>query len=240
MKKLVFLLFLSITLVSLKAGVVEPKFDHSAWDRLLRKHVSDNGNVDYDGFKADRSQLNSYLKSLEANPPQSDWGKNETMAYWINAYNAFTVDLILRNYPLKSIMEINNGKAWDLQFISIGGKKYSLNNIEHDILRKRYQDARIHFAVNCASVSCPKLNNSAFVAEGLDGQLENMAKHFVNNSSKNSISSGSVTISKLFDWYKEDFTRSGSVIDYLNKYSTTKINESASVSFKEYNWNLNK
>ena len=155
------LLFLAFSIITF-AGVAEPKFDHSSWDKLLQKHVTDAGKVDYKGLMADRAELNDYLKKLADNSPTAEWGKAATMTYWINAYNAFTVELILRNAPLKSITEINNGKAWDLEFIEIGGKKYSLNNIEHDILRKRYKDARIHFAVNCASISCPKLNNSAF------------------------------------------------------------------------------
>ena len=221
------------------AGVGEPKFDHSPWDKLLQKNVSSQGNVNYEGLKKDQAAFNTYLASLSKTKPDATWSRNETMAYWINAYNAFTIKLMLNNYPLKSIMEINGGKAWDLKFIDIKGEKYSLNNIEHDILRKKYPDPRIHFAVNCASISCPKLFNSAFFAEGLNEKLEKAAKEFINNSSKNSITADKAQVSKLFDWYKDDFTKNGSIADYLNKYSNTKLTTNK-VSYKEYNWNINK
>jgi hypothetical protein len=141
--------------------------------------------------------------------------------------------------PVKSIMNINGGKAWDLKFIKIGNKTHSLNNIEHDILREKYKDARIHFAVNCASVSCPKIRNTAFTASDMDAQLTEMAISFVNNNLKNTIKEDKINISSLFEWYKSDFTNKGSLIDFLNKYSKTKINSNAKITFKEYNWNLN-
>lgn len=232
------IIILLLAIVSI-AGVGEPKFDHSPWDRLLKKHVSDNGNVNYEGFKRDIVELDSYLSLLSATKPKSDWSRNDAMAYWINAYNAFTVKLMLNNYPLKSIMSINGGKAWDLQFIKIQGESYSLNNIEHDILRNKYPDPRIHFAVNCASVSCPKLFNSAFFAEGLNEKLEKAAREFINNSSKNVLSANKAQVSKLFDWYKGDFTKEGTVADYINKYSTTKLT-TPKITYKEYNWSINK
>ena len=136
-------------------------------------------------------------------------------------------------------MDINGGKAWDLKFVEIEGEKYSLNNIEHDILRAKYFDSRIHFAVNCASISCPKLSNTAYFAEGLDQKLENAAKEFINNSAQNTISSNKASVSKLFDWYKDDFTKNGTVKEYINKYSTTKLTTDK-ISYKEYNWNINK
>lgn len=221
------------------AGVGEPKFDHSPWDKLLQKNVSTQGNVNYEGFKNGKVALETYLASLSKTKPDASWSRNETMAYWINAYNAFTIKLMLNNYPLKSIMDVNGGKAWDLKFIDIKGEKYSLNNIEHDILRKKYADPRIHFAVNCASVSCPKLSNTAFFADGLEEKLDKAAKDFINNSSKNEITATKAEVSKLFDWYKEDFTKNGTVTDYLNKYSATKLT-TTKISFKDYNWNINK
>jgi hypothetical protein len=221
------------------AGIGEPKLDHSARDRLLQKHGSALGNVSYEGFKKDQVVLDAYLNSLSATIPESNWTRNEAMAYWINAYNAYTIKLMLNNYPLKSIMDVNGGKAWDLKFIDLKGEKYSLNNMEHDILREKYFDPRIHFAVNCASISCPKLSNSAYFAEGLDAKLDKAAKEFINNSSKNDISAYVAQISKLFDWYKDDFTKNGTVKDYINKYSTTKLTVN-NISYKEYNWNINK
>ena len=231
-------MMLLVTLISF-AGVGEPKFDHTPWDRLLQKHVSTQGNVNYEAFKKDQTALDVYLASISKTKPETDWSQNEAMAYWINAYNAYTVKLMLNNYPLKSILSVNGGKAWDLKFIEIKGQKYSLNNIEHDILRKKYADPRIHFAVNCASISCPKLFNTAFFAEGLESKLEKAAKEFINNSSKNLVTPNNAEISKLFDWYKDDFTKSGTVSDYLNKYANTKLTADK-ISFKEYNWNINK
>ncbi|MBL4710741.1 MAG: DUF547 domain-containing protein [Flavobacteriales bacterium] len=241
MKKITTVFILLTLSFSIFAGVGDSNFDHSSWDKLLQKHVSVKGNVNYDGFKADKQVLDAYLTSLSKNSPASNWSKNDVMAYWINAYNAFTVKLILNNYPVKSIMDINGGKAWDLKFIKLGGKEYSLNNIEHGILRKRYKDARIHFAVNCASVSCPKLANSAFTAADLEKQLEKMSKEFIDNSSKNTVQTNELKISSLFDWYKDDFiTSGGSVISFINRYSNIKASQGSNVSFKEYNWNLNK
>ena len=238
MKKIYSLFCLSLFVLVINAN--PSSLDHSKWDALLKKNVSSNGNVNYDGFKSSESELDSYLTLLKENAPSSDWSKEETMAYWINAYNAFTIKLILNHYPTSSIMTINDGKAWDLVFIEIGGEEYSLNNIEHDILRAKYKDPRIHFAVNCASVSCPRLRNGAFTAAGLNNQMEEMSVSFINNSSKNSLSYDHVVVSQLFNWYKGDFTMNGSIIDFLNKYSKTKISSNASIQFKDYNWNLNK
>lgn len=240
MKKIILLLAFSLAIqLSGKAGVPEANFDHSSWTALLSKYVSPAGAVNYDGFKKSEAQLNAYLKKLEQNSPQANWSKSETMAYWINAYNAYTIKLILNNYPLKSIMDINGGKAWDLAFINIDGKKLSLNNIEHDILRAKYKDPRIHFAVNCASISCPKLKNSAFTGADLDRQLKEMSIGFINNPLKNKLSASSVQVSKLFEWYKDDFTQGGTVIDFLNQYAKVKIQPNARISYMNYNWNLN-
>lgn len=239
MKKVTGTVVLLLMSLFLFAGVSEPKIDHTPWDQLLQKHVSSNGNVNYEGFKSDIDRLNNYLVSISKIKPNTDWSRNETMAYWINAYNAYTIKLMLNNYPLKSIMDINGGKAWDLKFVEIEGEKYSLDNIEHDILRAKYFDSRIHFAVNCASISCPKLSNTAYFAEGLDQKLEKAAKEFINNSAQNTISSNKASVSKLFDWYKDDFTKNGTVKEYINKYSTTKLTTDK-ISYKEYNWNINK
>jgi hypothetical protein len=129
--------------------------------------------------------------------------------------------------------------VWHYKFFKIGGQESSLDEIEHSILRKEFEEPRIHFAINCASVSCPPLLNEAFVASKIDSQLENVAKTFVNDKSRNKISSNAVEISSIFSWFKGDFTKNGSIIDFLNKYSTVKISSSAKVSHLDYNWNLN-
>lgn len=218
------------------AVLLPPTPSHEAWDKLLQKYVSAEGKVNYKGFKEAKATLQQYLDSLSANPVQSNWTKAEKMAYWINAYNAFTVKMIVDNYPTSSIMKLHNGKAWDVKWIKIGDKTYTLNNIEHDILRPQFKDARIHFAVNCAAKSCPPILNRAWTADNLNKFLEQQSKAFINNSKYNKITADAVQISKIFEWYAVDFNN---IIEYLNKYSTTKINTNAKVSYIEYDWALN-
>lgn len=218
---------------------------HVLWDTLVKEHVAENGDVDYKGFIADSAKLENYLNLLKSAHPNNSWSRNEKMAYWINAYNAFTVKLIVDHYPIQSIKDIKNGipfvnTVWDIQFIKIEGATYDLNNVEHGILRPKFKDYRIHFAVNCASVSCPRIRNEAYVAERLDEQLDDQARYFLRNTAKNKISDpNNIQISKLFDWYKGDFTKKGTVIDYLNQYAPIQINEDAEIEYMDYDWNLN-
>lgn len=214
-----------------------PKASHDAWDGLLKKYVSADGKVNYQGFKTSKSELESYLEHLSQNPVQSSWSRNEQMAYWINAYNAFTVKLIVDNYPVNSIMDLHGGKPWDVKWIKLGNKTYSLNNIEHDILRPQFNEPRIHFAVNCAAKSCPPLLNRAWRANTLNSTFDQQAKSFINNPKYNKISAKQVQISKIFEWYASDF---GNIISYLNKYADTTIKANAKVSYLEYDWALNK
>ena len=213
----------------------DPVLDHSVWNNLLQKHVSKNGMVDYKGFKSDRAKLDNYLKMLSSQEPTKDWSNNELLAYYINLYNAYTVDLILRNYPVKSIKDISS--PWTKEFIKVGDTEISLGGIENSILRKM-NEPRIHFAINCASISCPKLLNEAYTAAKMEEQLERVTRDFI-NSDKNEISENSAKLSSIFDWYKKDFKEDGSVIDYINKYSETRIKSGAAISYKEYDWNLN-
>lgn len=215
---------------------------HAKWDALLKTYVSKAGIVNYKGFEADQKKLTAYLNELESIAPSASWSKNEIMVYWINAYNAYTVQLMVKNYPLKSIMDLKyNGKsAWDHKWIKIGSESLSLNDIEHVKLRKKYSDARIHFAVNCASFSCPILLNTAYTTEQLEAQLEAQAILFINDPKRNQISGSSAKISQLFEWYQGDFTTGGkTVIDFLNKYSKTKMKAGTKISYMNYDWNLN-
>ncbi len=209
---------------------------HAAWNNLLSTYVSATGSVNYAGLKSKEATLDKYLESLSENAAQSNWKRNEKMAYWINLYNAATVKLILENYPTSSINNIAGGKPWDKRWIKAGGKTYTLNEIENSILRPQFNDARIHFAVNCGAVSCPRLMNQAFTDSNLNSLLEQNAKWFINNTTFNTISDKKVEISKIFDWYAADF---GDIITFLNKYATTPIKSSAKVTYKDYNWNLN-
>ncbi|WP_461302581.1 DUF547 domain-containing protein [Aureisphaera sp.] len=212
-------------------------FNHSVWNTLLRTHVSKKGNVDYEGFRQNRHALREYITSLGVQMPSENWSKADQLAYWMNAYNAMTVDLILRNLPLESIKDID--KPWEQRLWKLGDKWYNLDEIEHKILRKM-NDPRIHFGINCASFSCPPLLNEAFTATNVDTQLDDLAKEFVNDPQRNTITSDRIEISKIFNWFAKDFKKEGSLIDFLNKYSETPIKSNARKSFMDYDWALNK
>jgi hypothetical protein len=211
-------------------------FDHSAFDLLLKSNVSEEGVVNYKGFLQNRKALRDYIDSLGVQLPTDEWTKHDKLTYWMNAYNAMTVDLILHNYPLESIKDID--KPWDQRLWKLGDKWYNLDEIEHQILRKM-DDPRIHFGINCASFSCPPLLNEAFTSEKVDSQLDTLSKNFINDTSRNVISKNEVTISKIFNWFGKDFKTDGSLIDFLNKYSTNLIDANAKVRYKDYDWNLN-
>jgi len=210
--------------------------DHSVWDQLLKKYVDDNGDVNYKGFKQEAKLLNGYIDYLATKIPSENWSKQEKLAYYINVYNANTIKLIIDNYPTKSIKDIKN--PWSKNRIKIGEEDFSLEDIEHKILRKM-NEPRIHFAINCASASCPKLLNMAYTADNIETLLEKATKDFISDSDKNKISKENVQLSKIFDWYKKDFTKNGSLIDYINHYSKVKIDSNAKIYYLDYDWNLN-
>ncbi len=217
---------------------VTTTFNHDKWNNLLKDHVSKQGNVNYKGFKANRKALLNYITSLGQNLPTDAWTRDEKLAYWINAYNAMTVDLILRYYPIESIKGIK--KPWHQRYWKLGEKWYNLDEIEHKILRKM-NEPRIHFAIVCASFSCPKLQNEAFNALKLESQLENATKTFINDPKRNYITPTKIEISKIFAWFDKDFlvNNTGSIIQYINRYSDVKISQKTPKRFMNYNWDLN-
>lgn len=227
------------------AGTTPPS--HQIWDQLVKTHVKPNGMVDYKGFIKDKSKLEQYLKLISENAPdRKTWTKNQQLAYWINAYNAFTVKLIVDNYPTKSIRDLGPKlkiplikDVWHYQFFKIGGVESSLDEIEHSILRKEFDEPRIHFAINCASVSCPPLLNEAFVPEKIESQLQKVTVSFINDPTRNKITPDQAQISSIFSWFQGDFTKKGSLISFLNLYSKVKIKANAKISHLDYNWNLN-
>lgn len=233
MKRLFAILSLSLMFAaSLNAATP----NHQLWEALLQKHVNyQAGTVNYKGFKADKAKLDAYLTELETHTPQSDWSRNQKLAYWINVYNAYTIKLIVDNYPLKSIRDLD--KPWDRKFIKLGGTSYSLNQVENDILRK--YTSKIHFAVNCASISCPPLYHHAFTADNVNSYLNRLTRNFLTNPKRTVVSGSSVKVSKIFDWYSADFKTDGSIIPYLNKYLDPDLPANAEVSYLDYNWNLN-
>lgn len=230
-------------------SIAQPKVpSHELWNTLLKKNVSSSGKVNYKGFVTDSVKLNTYLKLLSGyKPNEKTWTASEQKTFWINAYNAFTVKLIVDNYPVKSINEVvtkmkitTKTSPWDIKFIKIGNISYSLNNIEHEKLRKAFGDARFHFVLVCAAKSCPILLNEAYTADKLEMQLEKQTKLFLNDNVKNNISSNALKISKIFEWYADDFkSNKSSLIDFINKYVAVKINPKASISYLEYSWDLN-
>ena len=129
--------------------------------------------------------------------------------------------------------------AWKIPFAKVGGETYTLDHIEHEILRKKMFDPKIHVGINCASDSCPKLGNKAFTEENIETELTRLMKEFINDASRNRISTNKVQISSIFDWFKDDFTKNGSVIDFLNNYSKIEISSKAKISYLKYNWTLN-
>lgn len=231
---------------AIKRQIDSSPVSHEMWDTLLKKHVNNDGFVDYKGFLTDSVALEAYLHLLEdAHPSDNNWTRNEQMAYWINAYNAYTVQLITRNYPVNSIKDIKRGlpfinSVWDIKFIHIQGFSYDLNNIEHNILRPVFMDARIHAAINCASYSCPKLRNEAYSADSLEIQLNTCMRDFINDPLRNRITSKKAEISKIFQWFKGDFKRdAGSVRAFLNRYATIKLTDETTISHIDYDWTLN-
>lgn len=210
---------------------------HMAWEDLLQDHVQDDGRVDYKGFLRDKQLLDSYLEALALQPPREDWSTQARMAYYINLYNAATVALILENYPLKSIRDID--RPWAKERVQVGDKRLSLGDIEHKILRKM-GDARIHFAINCASVSCPKLPSYAFTESGIESQLNQAALGFINDPVRNAISPEQAEVSKIFKWFRSDFkAEGGSLVEYLNRFLAEPVPKGTSVKFLPYDWALN-
>lgn len=217
-------------------GTVVGLPNHKLFDKLLNKYVTAAGLVDYSALKSNVAQLDAYIATLETSNISSTWSREEKLAFWINAYNAYTIKLILNNYPVQKITDLHGGKPWDHKWIKLDGKTLSLNNIENDIIRPTFKDPRIHFAVNCAAKSCPPLLNAAFEPSTLSAQLESQTKKFINNPKYNTLDKSAITVSKIFDWYGVDF---GDVATYIAKYASTIVKPSATVSYSEYDWSLN-
>lgn len=240
------------------AAVAAQGFDHKAWDALLKKNVvvlegGKASQVRYAGFAKDRTALKAYLDSLSkvSDAEFNAWPKGERMAFLINAYNAFTVEKILTRYPnLKSIRDFGTvfGNPWKDRFFTLLGHESYLDQIEHEMLRKpgAYTEPRVHYAVNCASIGCPMLREEAFTADKLDRQLEEQAVRFLSDRSRNRFAAGKLEVSKIFDWFKEDF---GVREQYFARYAKLLADSpdaqkavaegKAPISFLEYDWSIN-
>ena len=251
-----------ISVVALLAPVAAPAqgFDHAhkAWDTLLKKNVvplegGKASQVRYAEFAKDRSALKAYLESLSkvSEAEFNGWSKEQRMAFLINAYNAFTVEKILTRYPdLKSIRDFGTvfGNPWKDKFFTLLGRESFLDQIEHETLRKpgAYNEVRVHYAVNCASIGCPMLREEAYTADKLDRQLDEQAARFLSDRSRNRFAGGKLEVSKIFDWFKEDF---GVREQYFSKYARLLADGpdaqkavaegKAPITFLEYDWSLN-
>jgi hypothetical protein len=255
--------------LALPPGASAQAFDatHAAWTALLKKHVrllrgGQATQVTYAGFAADRSALKAYLDSLSAVTPAAfgSWGKAERQAFLTNAYNAFTVELILTKYPdLKSIKDLGSvfSSPWKPKWIALLGGKVSLDDIEHAMLRKRgdYDDPRVHFAVNCASIGCPALREEAFVAARIDAQMDEQTLRFMSDRTRNRYNAqrGRLELSKIFDWYGEDFRLGHRGIATLAAFAGRHADQLADapadreriraggvdIAFTDYDWALN-
>ena len=221
---------------SIDVPIFVQAFNHGAFDALLKANVSETGIVNYKGFIKNKTLLEDYIKSLGESLPSENWTKEDKLAYWMNAYNVMTIDLIIRNYPIKSIKDLK--KPWDQRLWKLGDKWYNLNEIEHQILRKM-DEPRIHFGINCASFSCPPLFNEAFNASKVDAQLNILAFQFINDPQRNTISEMNVEISEIFSWFAKDFKKDSTLFEILNKYSVVQIDSKATKKFKKYDWSLN-
>ncbi len=221
---------------------------HNRFDRLLKEYVSAEGWVNYKALLKDTVELNLYLNELSLQPPDpKTWTRQDQMAYWINAYNAFTLQLVARYYPVKSIKDIGSSiqipfinTPWDIKFIRIGKERMDLNHIEHGILRKQFGDPRIHMVLVCASKSCPILANEAFTGNRLEQQLNRQSAAFLADPFRNQVNPNQPRLSMIFKWYAMDFNKNGgSVRAFVNAHSPVKIQPKASLNYLDYDWGLN-
>ena len=261
MKRFILSVFLALHCLAAQAA----GFDQSAWDAMLKEHVTvlRNGQatqVDYAGFGAGHDRLRRYLASVSAVTwAEFDrWDKPSQLAFLVNAYNAFTVELILTRYPdVKSIKDLGSllRSPWKKSFIPLLGETRSLDDIEHGLIRApgRYDDPRIHFAVNCASIGCPALRPEAFTGERLDAQLEDAAKMFLSDRTRNRLEGKTLRVSSIFKWYRGDFEKgwrgASSLPAFLALYrQALGLDETAAgrlasggidIDFLDYDWRLN-
>jgi hypothetical protein len=224
-------------------------FDHAPWDALLKRHVVvfDEGRASqlrYAAISSERAALQAYLRGLAAVRVDEfeAWPRAEQMAFLINAYNAFTVEKVLTRYPdLASIRDfgIVFGNPFRDRFFSLLGEPFSLDRIEHEVLRKRYADPRIHYAVNCASVGCPMLREEAYVAVRLERQLDEQALRFLSDRTRNRVRGGRLEVSRIFDWFREDFEPRET---YFVRYAAAlglPPGAPPPLAFLDYDWSLN-
>lgn len=223
----------------------DTNFDHNykKYDLLLNDHVN-NGKVDYAKLKKNSADLDLVIVELTGVTKEEfdSWDRSKQLAYLINHYNAVTLDLVVDNYPLGSIKDI--GKPWDKEIVSHHGNKISLNQLEHEVIRKNYDEPRIHFALVCAAKGCPVLISEAYTGDKLESQLEGATKTFLSIPDKNKIDDDNevIVISPIFDWFADDFKgKSGSVVAFIAPYYSKNPEDlkSYQIKYTNYDWSLN-
>ncbi len=228
------------------ANAAGPTMDHSTLDALLKKYVDDDGWVDYEGLEDDEAELDNYLSTVAA-APFDEMGRDEKLALLINGYNASTLKLILDHMPINSIMDIPESKRWDAVRCNIGGCELSLNQIEHEQIRPKFAEPRVHFALVCAAVGCPPLRNEAYVANRIDEQLQAQTEYVHQHKTwfKFDPSSNQLSLTKLYNWYGGDFEQvAGSVSQFAANYSTklklaVENGTAPQPDWLNYDWKLN-
>lgn len=247
-------------------GDSKQAFCHDVWDGLLKRHVVNlEGNhstaVSYAGFASEKDELGRYLKQMsQVTQTEFDsWTKEAQLAFLINAYNAWTVELVLSDYQnIKSIKELGSvfRSPWKKSFIPLFGDSLSLDDLEHGLIRgsDRYNDYRIHFAVNCASIGCPALRNEAFTAEQIDEQLDEQTRRFLSDKTRNRVEGKKIKLSSIFKWYKKDFERGWLGISDFNVFLAKHADDLSltsdqvvalkrgdfDIDYLKYDWNLNR
>lgn len=231
--------------------------DHSSWDRLLGTYIKRGADglnrVDYAAFKSGgQAELKQYIERLEAVDPQT-LDRAEQFAFLANLYNAKTIDIVLDHYPVKSIKDISlggglfatfTGGPWKAKVLTVQGVEFSLDDIEHAILRPLFKDPRAHYSVNCASVGCPNLQRQAFTGASLDAQLDAAAKAYINHPRGASLIQGKLVVSSIYEWFKADFGGNDQgVLAHLRKYAApelkAKLESVKAIGDNRYDWTLN-
>jgi hypothetical protein len=217
---------------------------HATWQQFLDNYIVIDGQNHLIRYQAvssnDRSLLKQYIEQL-ANTDPRKFSQAEQYAYWVNLYNAITVELILDAYPVKSITKLGglfSFGPWGDEVVTINSKALTLNDIEHRILRPIWQDPRTHYAVNCASLGCPNLQTQAFTAENTEALLEQAARQFVNSDKGVLVQKNKLQLSSIYDWFIADFGTQEQLIEHLNQYRTQPLSNVKNIDY-EYDWALN-
>lgn len=222
--------------------------DNSLYVEILEKYVKD-GRVDYANLKVHRWQLDTYLSTIGAISLENMM-REEQLAFYINLYNANTLQLIINNYPVKSIKDIGSffSSPWKLKVVNLDGEMVTLDYVEHEIVRPQFKDPRVHFALNCSAVSCPKLLSVPFDAENIDSQLDEAVISFINDGINNYLDGSTLFVSRIFSWFSEDFT--DDFVEWFSRYARgdlkaglealKKDGRTPHVKYLKYDWSLNR